>query len=408
MPDDRSRRRNLAALTAATFIGFAGFTLVMPFLPLYFQELGVTDLGEVALWSGISLGVTPAMTAVFSPLWGRLADRWGRKLMVQRSLISFICIMAATAWVTEPWHVFALRVVQGFFAGYGAMVLAMAAESAPPARMAQALGVVQTAMRLGPALGPVIGGVIAQLVGLRRAFLVSAGFYAVGFVLVMRWYREPRETARRARPSEKTGQVIRRIVSIPRVLALMAVIFLIQFVDRSYGPILPLFVADIGVPDHRVPLMAGIVFSAAAAGGAVGHNLSAWLLRRYPIGRVLVGGAIAGVAAALGLAAAGSMTIVIASSTVLGLSIGVASTAAYTAAGAVLPASARATGFATLTSASLAGTAISPMMSGALGAVSIRGVFLVAAVVFAIVAAMVSRMMLDRAETTESRFVEDA
>ena len=78
-------RRNLFAVSAACFIGFAGFTLVMPFLPLYFAELGIRDVSDLAFWSGISLGVTPAITALLSPLWGRVADRFGRKLMLQRS-----------------------------------------------------------------------------------------------------------------------------------------------------------------------------------------------------------------------------------------------------------------------------------------------------------------------------------
>ena len=116
-----SWRRNLAALTAASFIGFTGFTLVMPFLPLYIAELGVRDVGRIALWTGMTLGVTPALTALLAPAWGRLADRFGRKLMVARSLASFVVIMAAMAWVTSPWHLFALRAVQGLFAGYGAL-----------------------------------------------------------------------------------------------------------------------------------------------------------------------------------------------------------------------------------------------------------------------------------------------
>ena len=96
-----SWRKNLFAVTAATFIGFTGFTLVMPFLPLYFQQLGVTDVGEIALWSGLSLGVTPAITALMAPLWGRLADRVGRKIMIERSLASFVIVMAAMGFVTE-------------------------------------------------------------------------------------------------------------------------------------------------------------------------------------------------------------------------------------------------------------------------------------------------------------------
>jgi hypothetical protein len=55
-----SWRRNQVAVTSASFVGFTGFTMVMPFLARYVQELGVTDVGDVALWSGLTLGVAPA------------------------------------------------------------------------------------------------------------------------------------------------------------------------------------------------------------------------------------------------------------------------------------------------------------------------------------------------------------
>ena len=130
----------------------------MPFLPLYFQLLGVADVGEIAMWSGAEPRRHAGADRLLAPFWGRLADRFGRKIMVERSLVSFVVVMSAMAFVTAPWHVFALRAVQGLFAGYGALALAMAADSAPRERMAYAIGTVQTAQRLGPALGPVIGG----------------------------------------------------------------------------------------------------------------------------------------------------------------------------------------------------------------------------------------------------------
>src|SRR3954451_14848842 len=166
-------RRNLIAVTAASFIGFMGFTLVMPFLPLYLHQLGVTDVGEVAVWSGLCLGVTPALTALLSPFWGRLADRYGRKIMVERSLISFIFLMGAMAFVSHPWQEFALRAAQGLFAGYGALTLTMAADPAARDLVSCSSGLVQTAELLGPAVGPIVGGAVAQIVGLRYAFLVT-------------------------------------------------------------------------------------------------------------------------------------------------------------------------------------------------------------------------------------------
>src|SRR3954468_3179767 len=102
-------RRNVYAVTAASFMGYTGFTLVMPFLPLFIGQLGVTDVGEIAMWTGASLGITPALTAVLSPAWGRLGDRFGRKIMLERSMVSFVIMMSAMAYVTRPWHVFAIR-----------------------------------------------------------------------------------------------------------------------------------------------------------------------------------------------------------------------------------------------------------------------------------------------------------
>src|SRR3970282_1243956 len=135
----------------------------MRFLPLYSRDLGVTEVGDIALGTGGTLGVSPAIAALTAPLWGRVGDRFGNKLLAQRSLISFIAVMIAMAYVTRAWHLFALRAVQGFFAGYGPLTLSMAALSAPREKMAIAIGTVQTAQRMGPAIGPVIGGMLAPI-----------------------------------------------------------------------------------------------------------------------------------------------------------------------------------------------------------------------------------------------------
>jgi DHA1 family multidrug resistance protein-like MFS transporter len=268
---ERLWRRNLFALTAAVFIGFTGFTLVMPFLPIYVSQMGVTDIGAIAAWTGVTLGVTPAMTAIFAPIWGRLADRFGRRFMVARSLFSFVIIMGAMAFATEPWHLFALRVLQGFFAGYGALCLAMAAESAPPGKLAQSIGLVQTAQRLGPALGPVIGALVSGIVGLRATFFVTAVFYAIALVLVLWMYTE----APRAGTAERgaSGAVtFRSALAFENFLLLMAVIFGFQFVDRSFGPILPLYIAGMEPSESKAAIISGVLFSIVACSAALGHH----------------------------------------------------------------------------------------------------------------------------------------
>src|SRR5262245_32760292 len=212
----------------------------MPFLPLYLQQLGVRDVGEVAMWSGLSLGVTPAVTAVLAPAWGRLSDRFGRKIMVERSLVSFILVMAGMAYATRAWHIFALRAVQGLFAGYGGIALTMAAESAPRDRTAYAIGTVQTAQRLGPAIGPIIGGVVAQMVGLRRAFLVTSAFYVAALLVVVVMYDERIGRAGN-RADDHEPVRFTNVLALENFILLMAVVFGLQVVDRSLGVNLPLY-----------------------------------------------------------------------------------------------------------------------------------------------------------------------
>ena len=443
-------QRNVYAVTAASFMGYTGFTVVMPFLPLFIGQLGVSDVGRVAVWTGVSLGVTPGLTAILAPAWGRLGDRYGRKIMVERSMFSFVVLMAAMAYVTRAWHVLALRIVQGLFAGYGSLSVAMAAESAPRDRMPQAIGLVQTAQRLGPAVGPVIGGALAGLVGLRRAFLVTAAFYALGLVVVHIMYQElgskgsrgsrgsqgssgargsqgsegslgsksseasnlmnpenlanlsnqpnPSNPANPANPANLANPAnpvtFRNVLAFENFVLMMAVIFGLQFVDRSFGPILPLYVEHVGVSSGRVAIVSGVLFSIMACTGALGHHFCGRLMRRYPTRLVIVGGATAAAIGCALLSASGLTWVMSVASAVFGVGIGAAMTAAYSAAGRVIPAGAHGTGFGVLTSASLVGMASSPLIAGLLGGTNIRAVFFVDLALMTIVAIVVEKTMV--------------
>ena len=394
-------RRNQFAVTAASFVGFTGFTLVMPFLPLYIRQLGVTDVGEIALWTGLTLGVTPALTALCSPFWGRIADRFGHKLMVERALVSFVIVMTAMAYVTRAWHLLALRAALGLFAGYGALTLSMAARSVPRERMAQAIGTIQTAQRLGPALGPVIGGVLAPLVGLRNAFLVSAVFYALAFLVVLVMYHEPASTSRQSEDGA-TRVTFGNILAFENFVLLMIVIFGLQLVDRSFGPVLPLYIGQLGFRREEVPLISGVLFSVLAFSAALGNQLAGRLLQQMSA-RALIAAASVVAAVGLGLFAfeAPLAALVVAMATV-GACVGLASTAAYTAAGAVIPPAVHATGFSLLTSASLAGLALSPVIAGLVGAQSIRVVFVGGVLTLIVLAVLVRRVMVERAPTDKT------
>jgi MFS family permease len=385
-------RRNVFIAAATSFMGFAGFTIVMPFLPLYINELGVTDVGDIALWSGMTLGATPAVTAVSAPLWGRVGDRYGSKLLVLRSLLAFVLTMGAMAFVTAPWQLVALRALLGVFAGYGALTMSMAAQSVARDEMPRAIGYVQMAQRLGPALGPMVGGVLAPLVGLRRSFLVTAAFYLAALLLMVAFYREPR-AAHHRQAGRGIVSVFRELAATPGFLLTLAVIFTLQTVDRSFSPILPLFVEQLGVATDRVATVSGVLFSTIAICAAVGHKVADRFMARWTPATLVT-------AIATGIAATLSAIVLVPSMLTLtiglvaaSLGIGIAMTAAYSVAGALLPRDAHVTGFGLMTTASVVGLAFSPMLAGIVGASGLRVVFLVDVVLLASIAGPVATKM---------------
>lgn len=368
-----SSTRNVYAAAAANGIGFAGFTIVMPFLPLYIRELGVTDVGAIAVWTGLTLGATPAVTAISAPLWGRVGDRYGSKLLVMRSLGAFVIVKAAMGLVSAPWQLFALRALLGVFAGYGALTTSMAAESVPRERMAAAIGTVQVAQRLGPAVGPVVGGVLAPLVGLRASFFVAAAFYLASVLLIAALYVEPRTRQARAQ-SRGLVAVIRELSATPGFWMVFVVIMALQLVDRSFGPILPLYVERL-VPEGDVAFVSGLLFSVAAVFAALGHRGAAPLLERWAPRTLVVWSALATAAGLTLLVAAPSVWAFAVALAVAGAAIGVGMTAAFTSGGALLPPDAHATGFGVMMTASLIGLAVSPILAGFISGPELRVVF---------------------------------
>jgi len=375
----------------ASFVGFTGFTLVMPFLALRFQGLGIHDTREVALWTGFTLGVTPAVAAACAPLWGRVGDRFGNKLLVQRSLFSCVFVMTAMGLATQPWQLFVLRALQGLMAGYGPLTIAMAAQSAPRGKMAHAIGLVQTSQRVAPAVGPVIGGILAQAVGLRNSFFVAGAVYGLALLLVTVLYRETSHAGRDT--GMKVRVPMREILSIRNLTLLMGVIFGLQLTERSLGPVLLLHVEALGYASAA--LFVGVLFSLLSVAGALGHQIAASALARAPARRVI---AAAIVAAALGLAwftVSSAGWALMAGILALGVGVGVAMTAAFTAAGASIPRHVHSTSFGFLTGASLTGTAVGPVLGGLVAARSITGVFILGVVILTGLAFIVRRLMSD-------------
>jgi DHA1 family multidrug resistance protein-like MFS transporter len=370
-----SWRRNVWALALIVFVAFIGFQFFSPFLPLFVRELGVTDAGRIALWSGLLSAVTPAVSGLLAPFFGRLADRFGRKAMLIRSLVGFIVIIAAMGMVTSVQQLFVARLLQGFFAGFTPMAMALASVSAPRDKVPAAIGMVQSAQLLSVAIGPAAGGYVASHFGIRYAFFVTSGMCALALIGLIVLFKEVAPGARGAKRAPAARLPLRKVFHYPHFTVVVVLLLIAQFLDRSLALLIPLRVAHL--PDiDAIAATSGLIISVAAIAATFSANLVARLSRGIPSGRLLAIGLLAGGPLCGAMALANGWISLLVLRSLVGLCLGGTITLAYSLGGLIVPGDNRGAAFGWLALGVQVGTALSPLATGALAAVSLPGAFL--------------------------------
>ena len=181
---DKNWRKKLAVLWMAQFVGMCAITGLISFLPLYVSHLGITDTAEAAMWAGVLIGAASFCAAVSNPFWGALADRKGRKPMVEKVLLMFGIIMIAMAFATNVYQLFILRILQGLCGGFVAASTALAVSLSPKEQIAFTIGIFQTSLIVGGAVGPMVGGLIADHFGYRQPFFAFGLFCFLSLLLI--------------------------------------------------------------------------------------------------------------------------------------------------------------------------------------------------------------------------------
>jgi DHA1 family multidrug resistance protein-like MFS transporter len=397
------RNQYVVVLTVAAL--HLGVDFSHPFLPLYVRYLGVTDLGEAALWSGLIVGIAPLGASIMSPVWGNLADRYGYKRMVLRALVGISLMTLALAAAPNVWWAFAARCVLGLIAGFTAMAMALAVSAGPRERVGSVVGLIQAAQFLPLAIGPPIGGLISDAFGLRANFVVSAVFCSFSGLLICLFREDRSATAQPAggrREARRKGSA-RDLLKLPGFLALVALLGLIQFADRSLPPILPLYLAAIETPESQLATVSGLVISAGAIASAISSALYGRLARPGRARRALLL-ALAGGALCVGpLALVRGWDQVLVLRLLLGLVAGGAVGVGYTLGTRIAPPERAGLTLGFLSSSTMLGGAASPFMTGLLGRFSLGAVFLVDAACFvlALVLTVVLPRSVDRASGPE-------
>ncbi|MBI4492763.1 MAG: MFS transporter [Chloroflexi bacterium] len=262
-------RRTLWASALSQLVTVLGFSLAVPFMPLYIQQMGVTDPTAVALWSGVVFAAPFFPLAIVSPIWGELSDRYGRKRMLIRAMAGGALVLGAMSFASNVWHLLALRLLQGGVGGTIQAAMALVATTAPKRSLGVSLGVMQTAINVGNSIGPLVGGAVAASVGLRTSFLVGGGLVFAAMLTTLVLAVESPRTASLGPARWSLGQLLQpfrapglRVLLVTQALAAMATF--------AMFPLIPLYVQDLARPAWLpVELASGAALAATSIVGAV-------------------------------------------------------------------------------------------------------------------------------------------
>jgi DHA1 family multidrug resistance protein-like MFS transporter len=372
-----------------------GFGFVLPFLALYLEELGVRSERAVELWSGALVASTALALALFSPIWGTLADRHGRKPMVLRAMIAGGLVLAGMGLVQNVWELLGLRLLQGAVTGTVAASTALVATIVPRERLAYGMGLLQTSIYLGISGGPVVGGVIAQAVGIRGTFVVAGALLAgAGFAIWFFVHEHYAPPLAQRRPgfvrSLRTGITSRLL------MPLLVVLLLIQVSSAIVFPILPLFVAQISGPGAPVKLYSGLAFGATAVCSAVAAVSYSRIVERSGYRRLLIFATFAAAAFFLPQAFSSDILQLLLLRAGLGIFFGVLIPATNAMVGLATPGSLRGSAYGLSSSATAMGNAIGPLLGSVVAAsLGLRAIFVATAAVLAVLGLWVTALVAE-------------
>jgi DHA1 family multidrug resistance protein-like MFS transporter len=244
------------------FVMTAAINFLSPIIPLMLPQLGVRTAEGVDLWAGLITGSTSFVAAFASPVWGRIADRHGRKLSLLRSSCAIAIFTALMGMATNVWLFFGARAVMGAFAGFSSSAIALVASQVPERRLGFALGWLATGQLVGSLIGPVVGGVLADVTGsYRTPFFCTAGLTFFGLALVWRIVHEDFVPAKAASRSQSKWTSLSLLTSSSSLLALFFVLLMAQFGVRTVQPVITLFVQQLVGSPPEIATLAGIAFS---------------------------------------------------------------------------------------------------------------------------------------------------
>ena len=274
----RGGMRNVWIITISMTILAVCYTMIIPFLPIYLLELGVSK-DDVALWSGLVFGITFLIAGIMAPIWGKIADNKGKKRMALRAGFAIAVSYFLIGLVTDQYQLLLGRAFVGFANGFYPAAMTMVSLSVDEKRVGRALGIFQMGLILGNVVGPFLGGAVESVVGMRPVFYVSGIAVFIATLAVLFFVKEPRIASKKVEDTTATKQKtslredFKAVSEKPVLVRLLWIFFFMQCAIMMLQPILALYVGDMQGTMEGAAIISGSILSIGGLAGALTTNL---------------------------------------------------------------------------------------------------------------------------------------
>lgn len=254
-------KRNLIVCWFGMFVTGIGMSQIAPVMPLYIKQLGISNTSSIAELSGIAFGITYIISAIFSPIWGNAADRFGRKPMLLRASLGMAVVIGCMGFAPNVYVLIGLRLLQGAITGYSTACTTLIATQTDKEHAGYALGTLSTASIAGSLLGPTIGGLIEEMFGLQPVFFITGALLLVAFITTLLFVEESfiREDKKPLSAREIWNSVPEKSLTV----ILSVTFFVITLALYTIEPIITVYVTQLSKDTSHVALISGLAFSAS-------------------------------------------------------------------------------------------------------------------------------------------------
>jgi len=395
---DNTWRRNLYIIAVAEFVVLLAFSLFLPFFPLYMQQLGNFAHEEAAVWVGVASGFAGLAMFVSSPIWGMLADRWGRKSMVLRAQFGGAVCIALMAIAPNIYFLVGFRIMQGLFTGTVAAASALIASMTPRDKLPFSMGILMAAVMSGQTIGPLVGGVLSDRFGIVTTFVITSILLAFGGLIILFLVKE--DFHRPVQSQNSSFKTLMKVALSRQILPLLMVLAALSIGPMISSPVIPLII-DQYSGSGSAATFSGLAYALLGVVAAISSLVFTRFNGRLSVRKTLVFCCIgAGVLFLLPIFARSTLQLVVLFA-ISGLLNGGIIISSNSLVGLAVPISQQGIAYGLSQSASSLGGGIGPFIGGGLAPlIGLQNVFAVSAGVFVLVGLLALKLIPSNAGST--------